>query len=225
MVRVVSLSYQVVGSNESLRICDLPQFIPFSDFTNVGAFGTESAFLVELLYKSSAIKYGKNGWSELIICIRSNGANELMPDHPATSHHLSILWHCCIEELKRNNITWFFSLNAPPHILSCAQIPRCSVIHSVLLICSLLCQDLADVHIFGNCTATWCLIFSGGNESVTSTKVTTARSICYLACLMMYPGCFVLVCDRFSLPGGVDSAGSPPVVALWRTGPLLPSCA
>lgn len=98
---------------------------------------------------------------------------------------------CCIEELKRNHITWFFSLNAPPHILSCAQIPRCSVIHSVLLICSLLCQDLADVHIFGNCTATWCLIFSGGNESVTSTKVTTARSICYLACLMMYPGCFV----------------------------------
>lgn len=129
---------------------------------------------------------------------------------------------CCIEELKRNHITWFFSLNAPPHILSCAQIPRCSVIHSVLLICSLLCQDLADVHIFGNCTATWCLIFSGGNESVTSTKVTTARSICYLACLMMYPGCFVLVCDRFSLPGGVDSAGSPPVVALWHTGPLLP---
>jgi hypothetical protein len=36
---------------------------------------------------------------------------------------------------------------------------------------------------------------------------------------MLYPTCFVFVCDRFSLPGGVDSAVLPPFVFCGALGP------
>ena len=49
------------------------------------------------------------------------------------------------------------------------------MIHGLLLICVLLCQDLVDVHIVGTVVQLG-VDLSGDNGSVTSTKVTTASS-------------------------------------------------
>jgi hypothetical protein len=55
VVRGVSLSHQVEGSKQPLRICwgkDLPWFIPSLDPIHVGAFDTGYAFFIDILYDS-----------------------------------------------------------------------------------------------------------------------------------------------------------------------------
>jgi hypothetical protein len=53
-----------------------------------------------------------------------------------------------IQENIKIHLTLYTESPSPPHILRCAQISRCSVIHGLLLIYRLLCQEILLMCIF-----------------------------------------------------------------------------
>ena len=69
---------------------------------------------------------------------------------------VSILWHAVLKSWSATTAHGSLSLNAPPHILSCAQISRRIVIHGLLLICRLLVSGSRGCAYCGNFSATWC---------------------------------------------------------------------